>query len=114
MALSNAALVAAAEAVEDAVTHMQLHSAAPGPNGTANTIGTRVAVTGSVDGDGDITWTSIHFTGLDPEQAVHSVSYWSADTGGVFLGSSVLTGDATANSGGEYTVTSVTESSTAS
>ena len=114
MALNDAALVVGATAIKNAITHIQLYSAATNGAGTTNTIGTRVASTGSVDADGDITWTSIAFTGLSANQAVHSVGYFSASTSGTFYGSTVLTGDATANAAGEYTVTSITETSTAS
>ena len=113
MAFNDAALVLAANAVDGAITHMQLHSGARGADGTTNQIGTRVAVNGSVDADGDITWSSVAFTGLAASQAVAEVSYWSASTAGTYYGGSVLTGDATANAAGEYTVTSVTETSTA-
>lgn len=111
MALNDAALVLAANAVDGAITHMQLHSS--GTNPAANAVGSRVAVSGTVDADGDISWTNVAFTGLAANQAVASVSYWSASTGGTAYGISALTGDATANSAGEYTVTSVTETSTA-
>jgi len=114
MALSDAALVTAANAVDVAITHMQLHSGARGAAGTTNTIGTRVAVNGTVDGDGDISWTNVFFTGLTANQTVAEVSYWTASTGGTYYGGATLTGDATANSAGEYTLTSVTETSTAS
>lgn len=113
MALSDAALVVGATAIKNAITHMQLHSGARGAAGTTNQIGTRVASTGSVDGDGDITWTTIAFTGLSANQAVAEVSYWTASSGGTYEGGATLTGDATANSAGEYTVTSITETSTA-
>jgi hypothetical protein len=114
MALNDAALVLAANAVDGAITHMQLHSGARGAAGTTNQVGSRVAVNGSVDADGDITWTNVAFTGLTANQAVAEVSYWSASTGGTYYGGAALTGDATANAAGEYTVTSVTETSTAS
>lgn len=112
--LNDAALVLAANAVDGAITHMQLHSGAPGAAGTSNAVGSRVAVNGTVDADGDISWSNVAFTGLTANQAVSYVSYWSAATGGTYYGSAALTGDATANSAGEYTVTSVTETSTAS
>lgn len=114
MALNDAALVVGATAIKNGITHLQLYSAATNSAGTTNTIGSRVASTGSVDADGDITWSSIAFTGLSASQAVHSVGYWSASSAGTFYGVTVLTGDATANAAGEYTVTSVTETSTAS
>lgn len=112
--LNDAALVLAANAIDAAVTHMQLHSDAPGAAGTTNAVGSRVAVNGAVDGDGDITWGPVAFTGLTASQAVSYVSYWSAATGGTYYGSALLAGDGTANAAGEYTVTSVTETSTAS
>ncbi len=96
------------------ITHFQLYSAATDAAGTANAVGARVANTGTVDADGDITWANIAFTGLAANQAVHSVGYFSAATGGTFFGSSVLAGDLAANAAGEYTVTSVIETSTAS
>lgn len=113
MALNDAALVLAANAVDGAITHMQLYSAATNGAGTTNAVGSRVAVNGTVDADGDITWSTVAFTGLTANQAVHSVGYFSASTGGTFYGSTVLTGDATANAAGAYTVTSVTETSSA-
>lgn len=114
MALNDPALVLAANAIDTAITHFQLHSGARGSAGTTNQIGTRVAVNGTVDSDGDITWTNTAFTGLTANQAVAEVSYWSASSGGTYYGGATLTGDTTANSAGEYTVTSVTETSTAS
>lgn len=114
MSLSDAALVLAANAVDTAITHFQLHSGARGAAGTTNQIGTRVAVNGTVDADGDITWSNAAFTGLAANQAVAEVSYWSASTAGTYYGGATLTGDTTANAAGEYTVTSVTETSTAS
>lgn len=120
MALNDAALVLAANAVDVAITHMQLHSSAPGAAGTTGAVGTRVAVNGTVDGDGDITWTNTAFTGLTANQAVTHVSYWNGAgtgtpaSGGTYYGSAALSGDAAANAAGAYTVTSVTETSTAS
>lgn len=114
MALSDAALVVGANAIDTAITHFQLHSANPGAAGTTSPVGTRVAVNGTVDGDGDITWTNTAFTGLTANQTVTHVSYWSASTSGTFYGSAALTGDTAANAAGAYTVTSVTETSTAS
>ncbi len=119
MALNDAALVVGANAIDAAITHFQLHSAAPGAAGTTGALGTRVAVNGTVDADGDITWTNTAFTGLGANQAVTHVSYWNGAgtgtpaSGGTYYGSASLTGDTTANAAGEYNVTSVTETSTA-
>lgn len=114
MTLNDPALVLAATAVRNAITHLQLHSANPGPAGTTGQVGTRTANTGSVDADGDISWTNVPFTGLSANQPVSWVSYWSASTGGTFYGATMLSGDATANVAGAYTIASVTETSTAS
>jgi len=111
--LNDPALVVGANAIDVAITHFQLHSGARGAAGTLLAVGTRVAVNGVVDADGDIVWTSTAFTGLPANQAVAEVSYWSALTAGTYYGGAALTGDATANAAGEYTVTSVTETSTA-
>lgn len=112
--LNDAALTTGATAIEAEITHMQLHSTAVGGAWGSGAVGSRVAVSGTVDSDGDINWTSIAFTGLTANQAVGGVSYWTASTGGSNRGGSALSGDATANSDGEYTVTSVTETGTAS
>lgn len=112
--LNDPILVVGATAIKNAITHFQLHSGARGAAGTTNAVGSRVAVTGAVDSDGDITWTNVAFTGLAANQAVAEVSFWSASTGGTYYGGGTLTGDATANSAGEYTITSWAENSTAS
>lgn len=114
MALNDSALTVGATAIKNAITHLQLFSATPNSTGTTNAVGSRVASTGTVDADGDITWSSIAFTGLTANQAVAGVGYWSASTGGTFYGYTALTGDAAANAAGAYTVTTVTETSTAS
>lgn len=112
MALNNSALVVAATAVEAAIGFMQLHSADPGPSGTSNAIGPRIAVNGSIDGDGDISWSNLFFDGLPLNGPVSHVSYWSSPTGGTYYGNSALTGDLLANVSGEYIVTLLTETST--
>jgi hypothetical protein len=114
MALADATLTIGATAIRDSITHFQLHSASPGAAGTTAAVGTRVANTGAVDGDGDITWSTINFTGLTANQGVTHVTAWSAITGGTYRGQWALSGDLAANAAGEYTVTSITETSTAS
>ena len=117
MALNDAALVIAANAIRTAVTHMQLHSAAPGAAGTTAAVGSRFAVTGTTDADGDITWTNnATITGLGPNQTLSHVSYWSAATAGTLYGSSALSttppNDTTSNAAGEVATLTVTETST--
>jgi hypothetical protein len=112
--LNDAALSVAANAVEGVISHMGLHSSAPGAAGTTGAVGSRVAVNGTVDADGDIVWSGVQFTGLPANQAVTHCSYWSAATSGTFYGSAALSGDLAANAAGAITLTTVTESSTAS
>lgn len=109
--LADATLTIGATAMLGSITHFQLHSANPGASGTTAAVGARVANTGTVDGDGDITWTNISFTGLTANQTVTHVTYWSASTGGTYRGQGALTGDTSANSAGEITITSITETS---
>jgi hypothetical protein len=112
--LNDAAVVIGSNAIDTAITHMQLHSTNVGGAWGTNAVGSRVAVNGTVDADGDITWANVAFTGLAANQAIGGVSYWSASTGGTNYGGSAVTGDATANSAGEYTLVSVAENTTAS
>ena len=112
--LNDAALTTGATAIKNEITHMQLHSTNVGGTWATNAVGSRVAVSGSVDADGDITWTNVAFTGLTANQAVGGVSYWTASSGGSNRGGSATTGDATANSAGAYTLTSITETGTSS
>jgi hypothetical protein len=107
MALSNAALVIAGNAVETAITHAHLHSTNVGGSWGSGSIGSRVAVSGTVGAGGDITYTNIAVTGLAANAPVGGVSFWSASSGGTNYGGSAVTGDSTANSAGEYTLSSV-------
>lgn len=68
MAFNDAALVVMANAIDAVITHAQLYSAATNAAGTTNTIGTRVAINGTVDADGDWTVTNIAFTGLSADR----------------------------------------------
>lgn len=114
MALNDAGLVLAANAVDTAITHMSIHTTGGVGSSANESTAPRVAVNGTVDGDGDITWTNVAFTGGAASGPAVRVGYWTAPTGGTYLGGSLLTGDQTFNAAGEYTVTSVTETGTAS
>lgn len=115
MALNDAGLVLAANAVDTGITHMQIHSADPGSDGVGFELGSRIAVNGTVDSDGDISWTNVAGTGLGASATVWGVSYWSASSSGTCYGTRPrASGDTTANSAGEYTFTSITEDGTAS
>ena len=112
--LNDAALVIGANAIDAAITFFQAHSADPGADGAGFEIGSRTAVNGTVDADGDISWANVAFTGLGASATFWGVSYWSASSAGACYGTQArTTGDTTANAAGEYTY-SGTETSTAS
>lgn len=56
----------------------------------------------------------VAFTGGTPTGPARRVGYWSAQTGGTYGGSSLLTGDQTFNAAGEYSDLTVTEDGSAS
>lgn len=110
MPLNNPAMVIAANALRSAITHVQLHSGDPGVAGTsAVTTAARQPVTWSAaTADGDFGLSSaLNFTGVAANGAATWVSAWSAITTGTWYGNFALTGDATANSAGEYTLTAL-------
>lgn len=71
-------------------------------------VGSRQSAGWSDTGNGVLGATNKEFTGLAANQPVGHVLLYSASTAGTFGGSIPVTGDATANAAGEYTVTSVT------
>lgn len=97
-------------------THLTLHNADPGLSG-ANLVVTaaRIPASWSVDSDGDLTLTATAaFTGAAANAPVSYVGLWSAVAGGTFRGGFPLTGDTTCNAAGEYKVTQITVTGTAS
>lgn len=117
MALSNAAMTVAANALRSAMTHAQLHTGDPGAAGTSNvTSAARQAVTWSAaTGNGDFDLAGpVAFTGGAASGACTHVSLWSASSAGTFYGSFPLTGDQAFNAAGEYTLTDVTFDGSAS
>lgn len=111
--LNNTAMNAAGTAVKNLIAFMQLHSTNVGGTWATGAVGSRVAVSGTVAANGTITWSNVTFAGLAANQAVGGVSYWSAASGGTNYGGSAVTGDATANSTGDYVLTTVTETASA-
>lgn len=110
MALSNAALNIAADAIAAAATHARLHTGDPGGSGTSNVASSAVEVVtwGSASGSGDVSISGpVQFTGGTPSGPATHITIWDGDpgSGGTFLGSQALTGDQTFNSAGEYTLT---------
>lgn len=111
MTLNDAALNIGANAIRAAITHVSLHSAAPNATGSNETTAARRPIAWSAAVAGDITASNIAFTGVAANGPVTHLGYWSAATGGTFYGFRALAGDQSANAAGEYTVTSVSETS---
>lgn len=94
------------------VTHLQLHSADPGSNGTDNQVGSAETGTfGSASGGERALSSNVEFTGLTGNQTVTWFSIWDGDPAGtgVFKGKGeITTGDTEANADGEFTLTTGT------
>jgi len=98
-----------------ASSYVQLHTGAPGANGTANvsSVTTRQAVTwgsasaGSVSASNEPEWTN--WAGTSPETDT-DISFWTALTSGTFDMSMQLSSSVTMNTGDSLTLTSLTVS----
>lgn len=110
MPWSNTAMVDAANALRAKYVYAQLHTAAAGGSGTSNVsaAGRQSVSWAAATNDGDFGLSSaINFTGGAASGAVYSVTLWDAASNGTFGGEFVLTGDATFNAAGEYSVTTL-------
>jgi hypothetical protein len=112
MAFVDATLKVGADAIAARITHVQLHTTGAVTSSANEATSSRQAVTWSVDSDADLTAGPINFTGGASSGPVVRVGYWTASTSGTYCGGVLLTGDATFNSSGEYTVDSITETGT--
>lgn len=106
MPLNDAALNVGATAIKGAITHLSLHTATPNASGSNESTAARKAAGWGTVATGDFSTTNIAFTGGAANGPVTHVGYWSAITAGTFYGYEAITGDATFNSAGEYTLTS--------
>ena len=101
-------------AMQAAATHMAIHTAQPDAAGSNQSAAGRQAITWVTAANGDLIATvDLAFTGGAASGAATHVGFWSASTSGTFYGWLPLTGDQTFNAAGEYTVTGVTVTGTA-
>jgi len=111
MALNNAAMVVAANALQGVLVGMQLHSGDPGAAGTSNTTsaGRQAISWAAPTGAGSFGLaSSVAFSGVAANGACTYISLWSTSTtGGTWYGNFQLSGDQTANAAGQYTVTAL-------
>lgn len=106
MPLNDAALNVGANSLKSAITHLSLHTALPDATGSNQSAAARKVAGWGTVATGDFSTTNIAFTGGAANGPVTHVGYWSAITAGTFYGYEAITGDATFNSAGEYTLTS--------
>lgn len=105
--LNAAALQIGGAAMATAIAYVQVHSAVPNTSGSNECTSARLA-SGITSSGGVLTMPSKSFTGIASNGAVGYLGFWSALTGGIFYGYEAITGDATANAAGQYTVSAGT------
>lgn len=118
MPLNDTILNLGNDAMETAMVAMALHTAQPDGSGSNQAASARVNIsTHWVDPptNGDLVITDdLAFTGGASNGACTHIGFWSqVAAGGTFYGWLPLTGDQTFNAAGEYTVTAVTITGTA-
>lgn len=115
MALNDTILNIGNAAAQAAMTHLQIHTAEPNASGSNEATSARQVITWVTAANGDLVITAdLNFTGGASSGPATHIGFWSALTVGTFYGWLVLTGDQTFNAAGEYTVTGVTITGTAS
>lgn len=115
MALNDTILNIGNAAAQTAMTHMAIHTAQPNASGSNESAAARQAITWVTAANGDLVITQdLNFTGGAASGAATHIGFWSASSAGTFYGWLALTGDQTFNAAGEYTVTGVTITGTAS
>jgi len=115
MALNDTILNIGNAAMQTAMSHMAIHTAQPNASGSNESAAARQAITWVAAANGDLVATvDLAFTGGAASGAATHVGFWSASSAGTFYGWLPLTGDQAFNAAGEYTVTGVTITGTAS
>ena len=115
MALNDTLLNIGNAAMQTAMTHLAIHTAEPNGSGSNESAAARQSITWVTAANGDMVATvDLAFTGGAASGAATHVGFWSASSAGTFYGWQVLTGDQTFNAAGEYTVTGITITGTAS
>lgn len=110
MALNDAALNFAADAMAGVITHIQIHTAQPDASGSNESTAARQAITWNNAANGDVAMAAAEgFTGGAPSGPAPYLGFWAgAGPGGTFYGWVPITGDQTFNAAGEYTVNTLT------
>lgn len=92
------------------INALSLHSGDPGASGTSNEVTgggySRQACTFATAASGERALSAPVDFATPPNQTVAYIGFWSS---GTFRGAGAVTGDATANSAGQYRVTAATK-----
>ena len=114
MALNDTILNIGNAQMQTSMTHLAIHTAQPNASGSNESSAGRQAITWVTAANGDLVATvDLNFTGGAASGAATHVGFWSASSAGTFYGWLPLTGDQTFNAAGEYTVTGITITGTA-
>lgn len=113
MAVNAAFLQAGAAAQATAFPFIQIHTAQPNTSGSNEATSARVNA-GWTTSNGVLTATNKSFTGGAASGPATYVGLWSSSTEGTFGGWYALTGDQAFNAAGQYTVSSLVITPTAS
>jgi hypothetical protein len=114
MALNDTILNIGNAAMQAAMTHAAIHTAEPNGSGSNESTAGRQAITWVTAANGDLVATvDLAFTGGASSGPATHIGFWSASTSGTFYGWLPLTGDQTFNAAGEYTLTGITITGTA-
>lgn len=98
-----------ADALATAYPYISLHSATPSDSGSNETSAARIAAAWTDASTGEIEIAdALAFTGGASNGAVAAFGIWSATSAGDFGGYYAVTGDASFNSAGEYTLDTAT------
>lgn len=114
--LNDTLLEIGADAMKAAATHAGLFTAEPNAAGTTNVAtSARQPITWETDSSGDMVVTAdANFTGGTASGPCTHVGLWSALTAGTFYGYFAITGDQAFNAAGEFTLTGITVTGSAS
>jgi hypothetical protein len=114
MALNDTILNIGNAQMQTSMTHLQIHTAQPNASGSNEATSARQAITWVTAANGDLVATvDLNFTGGAASGPATHIGFWSASSAGTFYGWLPLTGDQTFNAAGEYTVTGITITGTA-
>lgn len=115
MAFNDTLLNIGAAAMQAAAAYMAIHTALPNASGSNPATSARQAITWVTAANGDMIATvDVAFTGGASGGPAQYAGFWSAASGGTYYGAYPLTGDQTFNAAGEYTVTGINVTGTAS